>query len=336
MFPTLFKFLTKIPWKKLDWVRSQQEILQVGSSVSDINWSLPTCLFINTRATSSQDREKIHWVSLLQQEMRTELVWLMKKCLVQPSSLWLPVSQKQRKRADSRRRYYCHGSHLHLISVGKDALAHRRNRKRVISIQDPRWFEPHGLGEVASSQCGHSWVHEDVPSCLSVCWPNLPSSRHDRRWLLYSWWRITHRQIKAKSVKVHVCHSALTVCRDATLFPNPDTFSPERCFFLLRRLKLDGMVSAARRKPNCGIAPWFLVTDHECVSGKSTKLNDVADNRMAMMEIRLLLSAMILKYESWTGVPDKPGKWDEEMKPYDSLVLQPRNDKCVLRFQRRG
>jgi hypothetical protein len=57
---------------------------------------------------------------------------------------------------------------------------------------------------------------------------------------------------------------------------------------------------------------------------------------MAMMEIRLLLSAMILKYESWTGVPDKPGKWDEEMKPYDSLVLQPRNDKCVLRFQRRG
>jgi len=57
---------------------------------------------------------------------------------------------------------------------------------------------------------------------------------------------------------------------------------------------------------------------------------------MAMMEIRLLLSAMILKYESWTGVPDKPGKWDVEMKPYDSLVLQPRNDKCVLRFQRRG
>ena len=47
-----------------------------------------------------------------------------------------------------------------------------------------------------------------------------------------------------------------------------------------------------------------MVTDHECVSGKSTKLNDVADNRMAMMEIRLLLSAMILKYESWTGVPE--------------------------------
>ena len=57
--------------------------------------------------------------------------------------------------------------------------------------------------------------------------------------------------------------------------------------------------------------------------------------RMAMMEIRLLLSALLMKYESWSGVPDKPGKWDEEMKPQDSIVLLPRNGKCVLRFKSR-
>jgi hypothetical protein len=30
-----------------------------------------------------------------------------------------------------------------------------------------------------------------------------------------------------------------------------------------------------------------------------------------MMEIRLAISALLLKYESWSGVPDKPGEWDE-------------------------
>jgi len=57
--------------------------------------------------------------------------------------------------------------------------------------------------------------------------------------------------------------------------------------------------------------------------------------RMAMIEIRLALAALILKYESWSGVPDKPGKWDEEMKPFDSIVLTPRNGKCVLKFAAR-
>jgi hypothetical protein len=56
---------------------------------------------------------------------------------------------------------------------------------------------------------------------------------------------------------------------------------------------------------------------------------------MAMMDIRLAISALILKYESWSGVPDKPGEWDE-MKPYDSIVLTPRNGKCVLKFKTRA
>jgi hypothetical protein len=62
----------------------------------------------------------------------------------------------------------------------------------------------------------------------------------------------------------------------------------------------------------------------------------VTDARMAMMEIRLLLCAIVLKFESWTGVPDEPGKWAEEMKPCDSLVLTPRKDKCVLKFNERN
>ena len=57
---------------------------------------------------------------------------------------------------------------------------------------------------------------------------------------------------------------------------------------------------------------------------------------MAMMEIRLAISALILKYASWNGVPDKLGEWDEEMKPYDSIVLTPRNGKCVLKFKTRA
>jgi hypothetical protein len=51
------------------------------------------------------------------------------------------------------------------------------------------------------------------------------------------------------------------------------------------------------------------------------------------MEIRLAISGLILNYESLSGVPDKTGHWDEEMTPYDSVALTPRNDKCVLIFK---
>ena len=52
---------------------------------------------------------------------------------------------------------------------------------------------------------------------------------------------------------------------------------------------------------------------------------------MAIMEIRLAISALILKYEPWSGVSDKPGEWDEEMKPYDSIGLTPRNGKYLYK-----
>jgi hypothetical protein len=56
---------------------------------------------------------------------------------------------------------------------------------------------------------------------------------------------------------------------------------------------------------------------------------------MALMEIRLMIAALVIKYESWTGVPDVPGKWDEEMKPFEGLTLHPRKGKAVLRFKLR-
>lgn len=55
---------------------------------------------------------------------------------------------------------------------------------------------------------------------------------------------------------------------------------------------------------------------------------------MALFELRMLLSAMILKY-SWTGVPDTPGKWDEEMEPVDTMLIHPKNGKCVVNLKRR-
>jgi hypothetical protein len=35
---------------------------------------------------------------------------------------------------------------------------------------------------------------------------------------------------------------------------------------------------------------------------------------------RMLVAALVMKY-TWTGVPDKPGRWDEEMTPFDTTVL---------------
>ena len=50
------------------------------------------------------------------------------------------------------------------------------------------------------------------------------------------------------------------------------------------------------------------------------------------MELRIMVSALVLNY-SWNGVPDEPGKWDEEMDPYDYFVFSPRKDKCVLELK---
>jgi hypothetical protein len=73
--------------------------------------------------------------------------------------------------------------------------------------------------------------------------------------------------------------------------------------------------------------------DHAYVSAKSNSVGfSITDIRMALMEIRMLLSAMILKY-TWTGVPDKPDHWDEEMKPHDTAIIHPIKGKCVLKLE---
>lgn len=55
---------------------------------------------------------------------------------------------------------------------------------------------------------------------------------------------------------------------------------------------------------------------------------------LALMEIRILTASMVLNY-TWRGVPDVPGKWDEEMRPYESMVIRPSNMKCVLELKRK-
>ena len=55
---------------------------------------------------------------------------------------------------------------------------------------------------------------------------------------------------------------------------------------------------------------------------------------MALMELRILVSALILNY-TWNGVPDTPGNWDEEMKPRDTILIHPWNGKCVLNLETR-
>jgi hypothetical protein len=59
-----------------------------------------------------------------------------------------------------------------------------------------------------------------------------------------------------------------------------------------------------------------------------------ANIRMALIELRMLLAALILKY-TWTGVSDKPEHWDEEMKPFDTMVIHPWKEECVVKLEPR-
>jgi hypothetical protein len=54
-----------------------------------------------------------------------------------------------------------------------------------------------------------------------------------------------------------------------------------------------------------------------------------ADIRMALIKLSMLLAAFVLKY-TWVGVPDQPGKCDEEMKAADFMVVRPTSEKCVV------
>jgi hypothetical protein len=56
--------------------------------------------------------------------------------------------------------------------------------------------------------------------------------------------------------------------------------------------------------------------------------------RMALIELRMLLSAFIMNY-TWEGVPEVPGQWDDEMSAADFLVVRPKGEKCIVRLQNR-
>jgi hypothetical protein len=56
---------------------------------------------------------------------------------------------------------------------------------------------------------------------------------------------------------------------------------------------------------------------------------------MALIELRMVISALVMKY-IWTGVPDKPDHWDEEMELLEMGVVYPRNGKCVLKLESRA
>ena len=55
---------------------------------------------------------------------------------------------------------------------------------------------------------------------------------------------------------------------------------------------------------------------------------------MALMELRMLVAALVMKY-TWNGVPNNVWKWDQEMWPVDTSVLHPTSGKCVLRLEPR-
>jgi hypothetical protein len=53
------------------------------------------------------------------------------------------------------------------------------------------------------------------------------------------------------------------------------------------------------------------------------------------MEIRMLISALVMKFELWTGAPAKTDQWDEEMKPFDFMIMHPTSKKCVIKLKAR-
>ena len=66
----------------------------------------------------------------------------------------------------------------------------------------------------------------------------------------------------------------------------------------------------------------------ECLPG----LRFVVNSRMALLELRILLSALVMRYR-WSGVPSKGGKWDYEMRPIDTTVIHRRGGKCLLKME---
>jgi len=113
---------------------------------------------------------------------------------------------------------------------------------------------------------------------------------------------------------VKVSRAAWTICRDPILYPNPDSFVPERWLNLSRDEETQLWDQAMI----------FSYGPRVCL-GKE----------MALMELRMLVAALVMKY-TWSGVPEKVGKWDAEMWPVDTSVLHPTRGKCVLKLEPRN
>jgi hypothetical protein len=47
------------------------------------------------------------------------------------------------------------------------------------------------------------------------------------------------------------------------------------------------------------------------------------------------VAALVMKC-TWSGVPEKEGRWDEEMFPIDRSVIHPRSGKCYLKYEPRA
>ena len=96
-----------------------------------------------------------------------------------------------------------------------------------------------------------------------------------------------------------------------------------------------------RRKASYGIKLWYFLMVPEFVLEKSTSFHSIPplanillSLRLALFELRMLLSALVLEFD-WRGVPDKGGRWDDEMRPVDTVVIHPRGGKCVLNLRSR-
>ena len=79
----------------------------------------------------------------------------------------------------------------------------------------------------------------------------------------------------------------------------------------------------------------FLIWAASLSRQRVCQLSVTTKSRMALMELRILVSALVLNY-TWSGVPDEPGKWDREMRLRDTVVIQPWNGKCVLDLEARS
>ena len=45
---------------------------------------------------------------------------------------------------------------------------------------------------------------------------------------------------------------------------------------------------------------------------------------------------MVMNFESWVGAPAKAGQWDDEMKPFDFMIMHPTAKKCVIKLKSRN